>query len=183
MNICPMCGAKYTPDEENAYYVTEDKTVCERCADAIDTMMTSDAPKAIRRAYEYIVKQHKIASDPEVKQYLAEIIENNEGVAEEMEYQEYKENVGDQPDVQTPFQDHYTYSTAGGRDLPYVVIQVTLKEKLVGTGSGNLSELQDVLNYYAYKGYRLHTMATSNGGSKGALGGDRIQATLVFEKK
>ena len=75
-----------------------------------------------------------------------------------------------------------TYSTASGCDLPYVVIQVTLKEKFIGTGSGNLSELEAVINYQAAKGYRLHTIATSNGGSKGLAGGDRIQATMVFEK-
>jgi hypothetical protein len=64
----------------------------------------------------------------------------------------------------------------------YVVIQVTLKEKFWGTGSGNLRELEDVINAQAKKGYRLHTCSTSNGGSKGMLGGDRIQATLIFEK-
>jgi len=30
------------------------------------------------------------------------------------------------------------------------------------------------------KGYRLHTITTANGGSKGFIGGDRIQATMVF---
>jgi len=39
-----------------------------------------------------------------------------------------------------------------------------------------------VINEQAAKGYRLHTMSTTNGGSKGFGGGDRIQATLVFEK-
>ena len=29
-----------------------------------------------------------------------------------------------------------SFSTASGRDLPYVVLQVTLKEKFWGTGSG-----------------------------------------------
>ena len=75
-----------------------------------------------------------------------------------------------------------TYSTASGKDLPYVVIQVTLKEKFWGTGSGNLTDLEEVINSQVAKGYRLHTMATSNGGSKGFGGGDRIQATLVFER-
>lgn len=65
---------------------------------------------------------------------------------------------------------------------PYVVLQVVLKEKLLGTGSGNLTELEDVINKQAAKGYRLHTITTSSSGSKGMLGGDRIQATLVFEK-
>lgn len=64
----------------------------------------------------------------------------------------------------------------------YVVLQVTLKEKLIGTSSKNLSELQDVINKQADKGYRLHTISTTSGGSKGLGGGDRIQATMVFER-
>ena len=32
------------------------------------------------------------------------------------------------------------FSTASGKDLPYVVMQVTLKEKFWGTGSGNLTD-------------------------------------------
>lgn len=64
----------------------------------------------------------------------------------------------------------------------YVVLQVILKEKLWGTGSGNLTELEGVLNRQAALGYRLHTITTAASGSKGLGGGDRIQATLVFEK-
>ena len=75
-----------------------------------------------------------------------------------------------------------TVSTASGQNYHYVVLQVTLKEKFLGTGSGNLSELEAVINKQAEKGYRLHTISTANGGSKGFAGGDRIQATMVFEK-
>lgn len=76
-----------------------------------------------------------------------------------------------------------SYSNASGdTGLQYVVLQVTLKEKLIGTGSGNLTELEKVINKQAAQGYRLHTISTSNGGSKGVMGGDRIQATMVFEK-
>ena len=46
----------------------------------------------------------------------------------------------------------------------------------------NLSELENVINAQARKGYRLHTISTASGGSSGLIGGDRIQATLVFEK-
>ena len=74
------------------------------------------------------------------------------------------------------------FSTASGQNLPYVVLQVTLKEKFFGTGSGNLTDLENVINQQVAMGYRLHTMSTSNGGSKGFGGGDRIQATLVFER-
>lgn len=66
--------------------------------------------------------------------------------------------------------------------MHYVVLQVTLKEKLLGTGSGNLTQLERAINDQAAKGYRLHTITTASGGSGGFGGGDRIQATMVFEK-
>ena len=66
--------------------------------------------------------------------------------------------------------------------MQYVVLQVTLKEKFLGTGSGNLSQLENVINNQAAKGYRLHRISTASANSTGWLGGDRIQATLVFEK-
>lgn len=76
-----------------------------------------------------------------------------------------------------------SFSTASVvNGLHYVVLQVTLKEKFFGTGSGNLTELEDVINKQDSKGYRLHTITTANSGSKGLGGGDRIQATMVFEK-
>jgi len=64
----------------------------------------------------------------------------------------------------------------------YVVLQVILKEKMWGTGSGNLTELERAVNAQAALGYRLHTITTAASGSKGLGGGDRIQATMVFEK-
>ena len=76
-----------------------------------------------------------------------------------------------------------TFSNASGANgLHYVVLQVTLKEKFFVTVQVNLTELEDVINRQASKGYRLHTISTANGGSKGLGGGDRIQATMVFEK-
>jgi len=66
----------------------------------------------------------------------------------------------------------------------YLVLQVVLTEKLIGTGSGvsSLTNLQATINEQAEKGYRLHTFSTVSSGSKGFLGGDKVQATLVFEK-
>ncbi|KTR08962.1 hypothetical protein NS184_04330 [Curtobacterium luteum] len=66
--------------------------------------------------------------------------------------------------------------------MSYVVLQVVLKEKFFGTGSGNLTELERSINAQAALGYRLHTITTSSSGSTGFGGGDRIQATMVFEK-
>lgn len=64
----------------------------------------------------------------------------------------------------------------------YVVMQVTLKEKMLSTGSKNLGELEKVINEQASKGYKLHTISTTNAHSSGIGGGDRIQATMVFER-
>lgn len=81
------------------------------------------------------------------------------------------------------FEGPSTLSVASkAEDLQYVVLQVTLKEKLFGTGSRNLTALEEVINEQAAKGYRLHTISTASGGSSGFVGGDRIQATMVFEK-
>jgi hypothetical protein len=66
--------------------------------------------------------------------------------------------------------------------MKYVVLQVVLKEKLIGTGSKNLVKLEKIINEQVSKGYRLHTVTTASSGSVGWFGGDRIQATLVFEK-
>lgn len=76
----------------------------------------------------------------------------------------------------------FTDITKQSQNKKYVVMQVVLKEKLVGTGSGNLTALEDVINAKAAEGYRLHTISTTSSGSKGMLGGDRIQAILVFER-
>lgn len=72
----------------------------------------------------------------------------------------------------------------GGKGDKYVVLQVVLTEKFLGTGSGtaSLTNLQNEINKQAAKGYRLHTISTASSGSKGWFGGDKIQATMVFER-
>lgn len=67
----------------------------------------------------------------------------------------------------------------------YVVLQVVLTEEFEGAGysdAKSLTNLQAVINKQAEKGYKLHTISTSFSGSKGLLGGDKIQATMVFER-
>ena len=66
--------------------------------------------------------------------------------------------------------------------MEYIVSQVVLKEKFIVTGSESLTELENAINTQDFKGYRLHTITTDSSGNKGMLGGDRIQATLAFEK-
>jgi len=64
----------------------------------------------------------------------------------------------------------------------YLVAQVVLTEKFIGTESGvsSLTNLQRTINEQAAKGYRLHTISTTSSGSKGFLGGEKIQVTMVF---
>jgi DNA-directed RNA polymerase subunit RPC12/RpoP len=80
--------------------------------------------------------------------------------------------------------DAATISARGRKGDMYVVKQVVLTEKFLGTGSGenSLTNLQSTINTQVAKGYRLHTISTTSSGSKGFLGGDKIQATLTFEK-
>ena len=76
--------------------------------------------------------------------------------------------------------DDVTGVAEGGENDKYVV----LTEKFLGTGSGtaSLTNLQAAINKQAALGYRLHTITTASSGSKGFLGGDKIQATMVFER-
>ena len=62
--------------------------------------------------------------------------------------------------------------------LKYAVLKVTLSENPIGYNSQNLSELEDIINAQAERGYRLHTisMATLY------VTGNRMQATMIFEK-
>jgi hypothetical protein len=105
--------------------------------------------------------------------------------------QQWTDNWQDAPPVNSPgdlIDLMQASAVAGAQPRPaqngmsYVVLQVVLKEKFFGTGSGNLTELERAINAQAALGYRLHTITTASSGSTGFGGGDRIQATLVFEK-
>jgi hypothetical protein len=64
----------------------------------------------------------------------------------------------------------------------YRVLQIVLREKFVGKGSKNFSEIEDVCNEQYAGGYRLHTFAQSTANSTGFGGGDRTVCNLVFER-
>ncbi len=64
----------------------------------------------------------------------------------------------------------------------YRVMQVVLREKFVGKGSKNFTEIEDLCNSQFEQGYRLHTFAQSTAHSTGIGGGDRTVCNLVFEK-
>lgn len=65
----------------------------------------------------------------------------------------------------------------------YVVHQVALTEKMFSARSGNLYEIEDLINKQAAQGYRLHSFSTTSTPSKG-FSDDRevVLATMVFEK-
>ncbi len=65
----------------------------------------------------------------------------------------------------------------------YIVLQIVLKESLIGTGSGNIYALENAINEQANRGYRLVNISTTIMHSQGIGGGDRIQAIATFEKE
>ena len=75
-------------------------------------------------------------------------------------------------------------STPNPNRPAYLVKQVVLTEAFFGTGSdqSSLMTLQNAINQEVARGYKLHTISTTASGSKGFFGGDKIQATLVFER-
>ena len=64
----------------------------------------------------------------------------------------------------------------------YRVMQVVLREKFVGKGSKNITEIEEICNQQYAQGYRLHTFAQSTAASAGFGGGDRTVCNLVFER-
>lgn len=64
----------------------------------------------------------------------------------------------------------------------YRVLQVVLREKFIGKGSKNFSEIEDICNQQYAQGYRLHTFAQSTAQSTGFGGGDRTVCNLIFER-
>lgn len=64
----------------------------------------------------------------------------------------------------------------------YRVMQIVLREKFMGKGSKNFTEIEDLCNQQYAQGYRLHTFAQSTANSSGIGGGDRTVCNLVFER-
>lgn len=171
-DICSMCKKPYHSNTEEEFFLTEELPICPCCGEKLDSLVYSESVSAYRDARKYIEKIQAVTADSSVRETLKQLL---------ADYPE-PEAEPESATVMQQLQHVSSFSAASGNDLPYVVYQVTLKEKLIGTGSGNLTELESVLNHFYAKGYRLHTMSTSTSGSKGGFGGDRIQATLVFEK-
>ena len=180
MRICCICGKEVNTDD-GLYINGRTAPICDDCGTLLNNLesFTKDDPQ---REKSYKLLQNKMQSN---KSNIA-VIEAVKEIYQQEEFIESESNSDQENDSDNSFlntwEDESRFSFASGKDLPYVVIQVTLKEKFWGTGSGNLTDLEEVINAQVAKGYRLHTMSTSNGGSKGFAGGDRIQATLVFER-
>jgi len=84
--------------------------------------------------------------------------------------------------VASIFDDSPTYGKLNSDK--YVVVQVTLTEAFIGTGSkkSSLDLLQNTINKMSLKGYKLCHMSSASVFSKGLLGGDKNQVTMIFEK-
>lgn len=168
---CSMCGKKFEVDSDDECFLADVLPICIACADKLDAVICSRNSEEFNLARTYISEICRKTVNETVKAELTRILDTY------CERSKEKEEV-----VVDYFLNASSFSTASGKDLPYVVYQVTLKEKFVGTGSKNLGELEEILNHFYKKGYRLHTMSTATSLSTGLGGGERIQATLVFEK-
>lgn len=87
----------------------------------------------------------------------------------------------DRTEARAEFGGQRTHVSPG---MSYVVLRVILKERLWGKGGAgrHLTELEAAINAQTALGYRLHTITTAVPGGKDLGGGDRIQATMVFER-
>lgn len=170
--ICSMCGKKFEVDLEDECFLAGVLPICITCADKIDIVICSRNSEEFNSARTYISEICKRTANETVKNELTKILDTY--------YESPKEK--EEKELIDYFYDASSFSAASGKDLPYVVYQVTLKEKFIGTGSKNLEELEEILNHFYKKGYRLHTMSTATSHSTGLGASERIQATLVFEK-
>jgi hypothetical protein len=77
------------------------------------------------------------------------------------------------------FNDSIEFNKGSGQ---YRVQQVVLREKFIGKGLKNLTDLEDIINQQFKSGYELFTMNSSFTSSQGFGGGDRTLVNLVFKK-
>ena len=176
IRVCSICGKTYEVNPEDECFLGENMPICYACGDTLEALVNCDSARSYNAARRFLADQHRSATDAAVKAALGELLQSYPENAEEDEEEEDER-------LRDILHQTSSFSAASGNLLPYVVYQVTLKEKFLGTGSKNLHELEDVLNHFYQLGYRLHTLSTATSdGSKGFGGGDRIQATLVFEK-
>ena len=170
--ICQMCGKEF---RGNVSDILPGKNLCELCASNVRKYAKGETSAERNDAYEYLLTCREITQDGKIVNAIDSLIRQHSVLPAEPE-----------PDSSLIklWQHASSHSAGSGKELPYIVYQITLKEKLLGTGSRNLTELEEVLNHFFSKGYRLHSISTttSTGGSMGFAGGDRIPATLVFEK-
>ena len=167
--ICPMCRRTIEGDSSD---ILPDRKICLLCAENVKAYAKSPKDEERVAAFDYLQNCKAISQDTVVIGAIEALIKQYGILPPKSEQSSFIEE----------WEHASSFSAASGKELPYVVYQVTLKEKLIGTGSRNLAELEEIINHFFNRGYRLHTLSTSNGGSKGSLYGDRIQATLVFEK-
>ncbi len=130
---------------------------------------------------DYIVKEHTVPT-PQQQQQVAQNLKETPHQFDPNSINGTQQYIQPQQSYVQPQQGLQQSYMEAVRFPQYEVMQVTLKEKFIGTGSKNLSELEKVINNKCRQGFRLHSFSTASAESTGFAGGDRIQATLVFEK-
>ena len=105
-------------------------------------------------------------------EYIMAAYEEGQRVFGESHEQELRQKVESLPkDIEWHFIGHLQTNK-----VKYIAPYIQMVEAV-----DSLKLLREI-NKQAAKGYRLHTISTTSSGSKGFLGGDKIQATMVFER-
>lgn len=183
MSKCCICGNEIVDESYDMLVHGESMEICLDCAQNLDDLFDGDREETVKILKEKMEAGH---ASPAVMLEVEEMIKDARNVKTEEKLQEKdaerEAKEAEDPGLFETWDRESRFSVASGKNLPYVVLQVTLKEKFLGTGSRNLEDLEYVINKQCEQGYRLHTMSTTNSDSKGFASGDRIQATLVFER-
>lgn len=179
---CSMCNDTFYDMPSD---ILPGKSICAKCEAYVKSFVKGKSEVEKKSAEAYVRNCFKTTKDDATRIAIGALLQKY-GTDNSISSHDQSCNSANEypydPKVKEYLENSSIYSVASGKLLPYVVIQVTLKEKLIGTGTENLDDLENVINHYAEMGYRLHTLSTACSDSKGLIGGDRIQATLVFEK-
>ena len=85
MLTCSMCRKAFEVSEgADEYFVTDDKPICPKCAEQLETLLESKDANAVHKAINYVYTCQKASDDPIVINALEEILENNASAVDEI---------------------------------------------------------------------------------------------------
>ena len=94
MTKCCICGAKLTNPDAPVLFFSEntgaEKCVCDNCDAQMTVLMECQEPASVKKAINYFYTCIEDIDDGEVKSHVADMIENNSDVVEELSEKDRK---------------------------------------------------------------------------------------------